>query len=638
VAQQLPPTIWEGPYDFKFLATSAHDCDPEQYTGFITGPYFGGEIAHGGLCAKGRPVSDLTDQRGKVLLIRSASLINGISLWSPALPGETENADPGEYPERRVRRVIFCSGHTFDGDGDFVIGAGDRGLINVCDYWCDPEEPNFSHVFDPSQANADNWWPLEKRQLPMLVKPSTPGYGHYYPTLVTLHDGTVVSAGGSTAPWITSCPQAPPPFVHADETQRFNKAANRWEGQFPGQPNDIPFPGLPDGANPIEFGIYPLLHLTSDRSLVCSVALDSEYVPNVGSVSHSAFADATTWPLGAWQVMSTTIQNATTPAATNLLFPTAISFPWIEGGPYQSVAGGDRFIVIGGADQNDPYVLTPVAVGRAAEKAVWELKKESPSGSWSTATWSRNSPWPAMTYPRIYANAVILPDMTMMVFGGSQNFFAPYSLPTGTPPEVLPQPVFFPERIDLLNPAAGWQTMTPHQSPRLYHSIALLLPDGRVLVAGGYVSPAPPSPLATGYNFTDAEIYRPPYLQENLPRPQIVSQLPPITYGQDFDVTVAIDGVSNPAQSIDSAVLIRCPSVTHHFNFDQKVVRLGVREVLSSNQVRFRGIPAKNETDPSLPHGDFIAPPGWYMLFIVSTPQGTNGNRIPSIAPFVKVQ
>ena len=61
-----------------------------------------------------------------------------------------------------------------------------------------------------------------------------------------------------------------------------------------------------------------------------------------------------------------------------------------------------------------------------------------------------------------------------------------------------------------------WTTVASLQNGRLYHSTALLLPDGRVLMAGGGQLPG-----SIAVNQTNAEIYSPPYLFKG-PRPTIV--------------------------------------------------------------------------------------------------------------------
>jgi hypothetical protein len=646
---QTLPEYW-AKYNFTYLATGpslSKQCGEGELSGnaMITGPYFGGEIAHAALLGKANATE--AGHRGKVLLFRILTPVHGVQLWNPASPGETENADPGFFPPldpgREVIHNIFCAGHSFDGGGDLVLGGGARGTINECKTWCNQTEPNHSYVFDSSTGDpALNW----TGSVPMLVAPGVPNYGHYYPSLIARHDGTILSVGGTTAPYQDppACPPhplgTPLPSVNSDESQIFNKGMLRWDG-ISGSPN-LPFPGLP---GPLQFTIYPLLHLTSDRHVVCSVAVNSEVTPQ-GQISHSAFAREETWPPAAgWQMISRPanpsgyINHELTTLPTNMLYPTAILFPWIEG-DQQSVVGGDRIIVLGGVNAN----VAETGSGQLAENAVWELKKQNPTDlDWSNAQWTRNNPWPPMLKERIYANAVILPDMTMIVFGGSKYDFHPYrglNPPPALPPEKVAQPVYELESIDLLNPTAGWQLLTPQFSPRLYHSIAMILPDGRILVAGGYYPPPDPAlNLAIpGAVFWDAEIFTPPCLQEALPRPQILGDSPPILgYGQDFQLTIALDGFAVPSQQIDSAVLIRCPSVTHHFNWDQKVIKLGVRSTPAENRVVFRGLPAHSSTS-STACGDYVAPPGYYLLFVVSKPQGVNGRRVPSIARYVKVQ
>lgn len=80
---------------------------------------------------------------------------------------------------------------------------------------------------------------------------------------------------------------------------------------------------------------------------------------------------------------------------------------------------------------------------------------------------------PAMAYPRGFANAVVLPDGQVLVTGG-QNRSVVF---TDT------DAVLFPE---IFNPATKtWTTLAPEAVPRTYHSVSLLLPDGRVFSGGG---------------------------------------------------------------------------------------------------------------------------------------------------------
>ena len=80
------------------------------------------------------------------------------------------------------------------------------------------------------------------------------------------------------------------------------------------------------------------------------------------------------------------------------------------------------------------------------------------------------------------------------------------------------------QRAELWSPATEtWQTLSAAAMPRLYHSTALLLPDGRVLTAGsGNDGPA--------INQTQAEIFSPPYLFKGA-RPTISGAPALIQYG-----------------------------------------------------------------------------------------------------------
>ena len=89
---------------------------------------------------------------------------------------------------------------------------------------------------------------------------------------------------------------------------------------------------------------------------------------------------------------------------------------------------------------------------------------------------------------------------------------------------VLPAEIWNPD-------TETWTKVDSLQNGRLYHSTALLLPDGRVLMAGGGQLPG-----SAAVNQTNAEIYSPPYLFKG-PRPTISSAPAAAAYGSSFDVT-----------------------------------------------------------------------------------------------------
>jgi hypothetical protein len=145
-------------------------------------------------------------------------------------------------------------------------------------------------------------------------------------------------------------------------------------------------------------------------------------------------------------------------------------------------------------------------------------------------------------------------------------------------------------------------------APRLYHSTALLLPDGRVLVAGGGRFNGVNEPT----DQLSAEIYSPPYLF-NGARPVISSAPSTIQYATHFSITTP------DASQITSAALIRLGAVTHAFDQNQRYVPLTFQQATGGLTVQS-------------PSSANLAPPGYYMLFIV------NSNGVPSVASIIQIQ
>lgn len=208
--------------------------------------------------------------------------------------------------------------------------------------------------------------------------------------------------------------------------------------------------------------------------------------------------------------------------------------------------------------------------------------------------WTLTEP---MKFKRRQLNATILPDGKVLVTGGSS---APgFNNADGS--------VFAAEMWD---PKSGkWTTMASMTVRRLYHSTAVLLPDGRVLSAGGGM---PPSDQGGDKDHRDAEIYSPPYLF-NGPRPVITAAPDHVGFGGPFRVDTP------EAASIEQVTWIRLSSVTHAFNQSQRFNRLHI----VSKSAGYLTVTAPSNAE---------CPPGPYLLFVL------NDKGVPSVGKVVFIR
>jgi hypothetical protein len=152
----------------------------------------------------------------------------------------------------------------------------------------------------------------------------------------------------------------------------------------------------------------------------------------------------------------------------------------------------------------------------------------------------------------------------------------------------------------------------PRAIPRHYHGSALLLPDGRVAVAGHTKEwNKPPMEL----DRREVELISPPYLFRG-PRPKITQlAFAGTRIGYGTDITISSD---RPAD-IDRVALVRPGSVTHQLNTDQRYVGLTFARRSSGS------LTAKAPPDGG------VAPPGDYLVFIVDS------KGVPSLGRSVPV-
>jgi YVTN family beta-propeller protein len=248
------------------------------------------------------------------------------------------------------------------------------------------------------------------------------------------------------------------------------------------------------------------------------------------------------------------------------------------GGPVVMYEAG-KILKVGGATWNGN---TPASAGAYlidTTSAVASVRKLAP-----------------MAYPRMYANSVVLPNGQVLVVGG-QTYVQEFSDSNA---------VLAPE---LWDPETESFTVLPAMAvPRNYHSLALLLPDGRVVSAGGGL-------CGCAADKPNLQIMSPPYLF-NLDgsaavRPVIASAPLTVSYGGTATVTT-----DTPVSAFS---LVRFGAATHTVNNDQRRVSLSFTPGADNSYVI------------DVPSNPGILVPGKWMLFAM------NASGTPSVAKIVTV-
>jgi FtsP/CotA-like multicopper oxidase with cupredoxin domain len=239
-----------------------------------------------------------------------------------------------------------------------------------------------------------------------------------------------------------------------------------------------------------------------------------------------------------------------------------------------------------GVNMDGTAVLLPLKPPHYAPRVL--ILGGAPADAQQSAEWiglSTATPaWqalPDLNVPRDKVNSVLLPDGRVMVAGGIET------LPDGGPVEI-----FDPE-----DPTTGFQQGPHMKHARGYHSAAILLPDGSVIM-GGQGGGADGSSVPN-------ERYRPSYFFK--PRPTITGSPAAVGYGAALAIKTP-----TPA-AIAEVVLMRAGAVTHGFNQNQRYVGCLIT-----------GTSATEVHATSPPDGN-TAPPGHYLLFLV------DHDRTPSL-------
>jgi len=247
------------------------------------------------------------------------------------------------------------------------------------------------------------------------------------------------------------------------------------------------------------------------------------------------------------------------------------------------------------------------SAGVVGRTAVINLKDSSP-------VWTEAGSAEQMISRRNH-NLVVLPTGEVIVLGGAR--YGDNTLSTNDNCVRMPQ-IWNPDTLT----AGFWYGQEPggvrfdsSTARRHYHSTAVLLPDGRILCAGGNND-------TLQYR---ADIYSPYYLFSDADgspraRPVIVEAPSRVSYREGFTLRMG------PSDSqIAKVSLVRPGATTHGFDQNQRYVPLTFSAM---NQQ----VPGERRYRVTAPADSFDAPPGDYMLFAL------DGNGTPAVARWINLR
>jgi YVTN family beta-propeller protein len=269
---------------------------------------------------------------------------------------------------------------------------------------------------------------------------------------------------------------------------------------------------------------------------------------------------------------------------------------------------GNGQVIPAGVRGDDKYAITATAVmfdkGKILKAGGADQYANNPRNA-STAAYvidinkdvkvNKTSP---MIYNRGYVGSAVLPDGKVFIVGGQTKI-----IEFSNANAVLPGEMFDPE-------TGRFEPMASIAVPRNYHAVALLLPDARVMSAGGGLCGS------CSANQPSLQIFSPPYLfdanGDPAVRPEIVDAPSTLDYGQK--ITVRTDS------EVEKFSIIRFGAATHTVNNDQRRLSLTHRRT------------GTNTYEVDIPSNPGWLLPGNWMLFAI------NANGTPSVAKIVRVR
>ncbi|KAK9054406.1 hypothetical protein SSX86_025484 [Deinandra increscens subsp. villosa] len=447
-----------------------------------------------------------------------------------------------------------CSAHSVEYD---VVSNTVRPLMVLSNVWCSSGSLMPDGTVAQTGGNADGAFVVRTYcscdTCDWEEIPNGLAQGRWYATNQMLPDGRQIIIGGRQA------------FSYEFYPKTSETA------------NAVDFPFLVETNDPyMENNLYPFVFLYPDGNLFIFAnnrAIFFDYVKN--------------------QVVKT---FPTIPGDEPRNYPSTGSGVLLPMRVVNGVVAVVEFLVCGGA----PRSAFPNAFNEIFEGAVdtcGRITISDPDPQWVMET---------MPMARVMGDMLLLPNGDVLIINGASAGVAGW--------EFGRDPVLTPVVYRLGNPIGSrFEVETPTTIPRVYHSSAILLRDGGVLVGG--------SNPHDKYEFENVlyptelslEEFSPSYLDSTVSglRPVIISPTTgtEIGYGNQMVINFA---VSNNLDPVSLMVTLVSPSFnTHSFSMNQRLL------ILDSGIVTTDPESSNYQVLVTMPPCGNIAPAGFYLLFVV---------------------
>lgn len=477
---------------------------------------------------------------------------------------------------------VFCAGHAFIAASNIVklvVAGGTEQFDRHAEGLHHPHFPGLrdAAIFsspDFISPSAGGWdWTAASRMNEGPLAPNARDRrltgGRWYPTLVTLPDGNVIAFSGHPGSQDAEHSNFIPEIFEREPAPK-----GKWRRL-------AQYSNAADRAYYIQYDptYYPRMHVLPTGDILCTNPTREDtftFKPDVGPHGGTYYKVA--------------------------------YFPPEARRPFSGYGGTSVLLPLRHKDPDGPWTARAMICGGSSRDAyVLDLKDWQPGGP--QRQW-RNTRPRAMPRFRVNANTVILPTGEILLTGGID---ADIDEPTLDAAGV--------NTPELYNPYTdSWDVADDCQVCRNYHSVALLMPDGRVWTAGSDIDAGrgagpPPGGNPDSRNL-DIEIFKPWYA--DLPDRPYITAAPSLAYPGE---TVLVK--STFANEITRVVLVRCGSCTHSFNGDQRMLELQFNKPIPD--------PQDQSLLVTMPPNNNILVPGPYLIFTIRTPPSATDPKVQSL-------